>query len=95
MAFNRCNFLCFVLKFFFLFHYFDFKKVDPDGATLAVGFNDGVLRFLKICPKASQAGQFEIKVLEAFKPHTKAIKKIAIYSKSAIIATGVLNKLIF
>jgi hypothetical protein len=54
-----------------------------------------VLRFLKICPKASQAGQFEIKVLEAFKPHTKAIKKIAIDSKSTIIATGVLKKYIF
>lgn len=52
-----------------------------------MGSSDGVLRFLKLVPKNDQ--QFDLVLVEAFKPHTKAIRSIAIDSKSSIIATGV------
>lgn len=52
-----------------------------------MGFRDGVLRFLKLVPKNDQ--QFELVLIEGFKPHTKPIRSIAVDSKNSIIATGV------
>jgi len=67
--------------------------VDPEGGTLAVGFEDGVLRFLKLVPKTTHHAAdlpFDLVLFEVFKPHTKAIKRISIDPKSSLIATGVI-----
>ena len=59
------------------------------------GFKDGVLRFLKLVPKANEEGKYELCLFETFKPHTKSIKCIAIDSKSQLIATGGEDQTIF
>ena len=74
--------------------------VDPDGATIAAGFSDGVLRFMKIVLKQTQTAahteqHYELVLFEAFKPHTKSITRIAIDSKNSIIATGSDDQTIF
>ena len=73
-------------------------SLDPDVSTICVGFNEGTLRFLKLVPKAASSGStssasaqtsFDLALVECFKPHTKALTRIAIDAKSSIIATGV------
>ena len=71
------------------------------------GFQDGVLRFLKVASKNPNANDsftksmslndspYDLILFEVFKPHTKAITKIAIDSKNSIIATGVIIYKIF
>lgn len=73
-------------------------KIDPEGSTILVGFNDGVLRSLKLVYKGNtpshKEAPYELVLYEVHKPHTKAITSIAIDSKNEIIATGVRNELI-
>lgn len=75
-------------------HYLLLSKVDPEGGTLAVGFSDGVVRFLKLVPSNNSQQQFDLVLVEAFKPHTKPIRSISVDSKSSILATGVSLKYI-
>lgn len=69
------------------------------------GFQDGILRFLKVALKNQTTNDsftksmllndspYELILFEVFKPHTKAITSIAIDSKNSIIATAVSFKL--
>ena len=48
--------------------------MNPDGAIIAVGFSDCVLRFIKIVLKKTQKAahteqHYELVLFEAFKPH--------------------------
>ncbi len=58
-------------------------------------------RFLKLVPKTSSSSssgdqqQYDLVLFEVFKPHTKAITKIAIDSKNQLIATGSDDQTVF
>jgi cilia- and flagella-associated protein 44 len=70
-------------------------QVDSDGATIAAGFEDGVLRFLKLVPKSSKANQFDIILFEVFKPNTKEITQLAFDSSHKILAVGSNDSTVF
>jgi len=75
--------------------------MDSEGTSIVSGFQDGVLRFLKVALKNPTANDsfsksmslndspYDLVLFEVFKPHTKAITSIAIDSRNSILATGV------
>ena len=69
--------------------------IDPDGATICVGYSDGLLRFLKLHPNdmygkdKNAKTPYDLVLFEIFKPHTKPITKLSINNSGSIIVTGV------
>ena len=68
-------------------------SIDGEGATICTGFQDGLLKFLKVLPKTGSQSQFQLVLFEIFKPHKKAINKISINRSGSIIATAVVFNL--
>ncbi len=72
------------------------KVVDPKGATILVGFEDGVVRSLMFQQKEEKdvhgrkiKDSSELVLKQAFKPHNGKCTAMAIDSKAEILATGV------
>jgi hypothetical protein len=64
--------------------------VDAEGSTIIAGFQDGVLRSFKVVYKGNQSpNNFELILVEVYKPHTQAITSISLDSKGELLATGV------
>ena len=83
------------------FHLFG-QQIDPKGSTVLAGFEDGVVRTLVIArqdhqdtKKSSHLPQAQLLLKQAFKPHTKAVRAMAIDSKGELLATGVSGSGIF
>ena len=73
-------------------------QVDPDGATICTGYEDGLLRFLKLRPNEKEQKNkkipklpYEFALFEIFKPHTKPITKLSVNRSGTIIVTAVRN----
>ncbi|XP_030833850.1 cilia- and flagella-associated protein 44 isoform X2 [Strongylocentrotus purpuratus] len=70
--------------------------IDPKGATVLAGFNDGVVRVLVIArqdhqdhhKKGQNQPQAQLILKQAFKPHTKAVTAMALDNKGELLASG-------
>lgn len=68
--------------------------MDPKGSTLVAGFEDGVVRILTVSrtPENStrkDKNECELKLRQAFKPHSKRVMALAYDNKGELLATGV------
>ena len=66
--------------------------MDPKGATIIVGFDDGVVRVLNFSKKEADKKTKETSVLtlaQALKPHIGKVTSLALDSRGELLATGV------
>ena len=61
---------------------------------MLAGFSDGVVRYLKLRSADKPMGtekkfEFDLRMMQVLKPHTKAVTSIALEVKNQWIATGV------
>ncbi|XP_006812846.1 cilia- and flagella-associated protein 44-like, partial [Saccoglossus kowalevskii] len=69
--------------------------MDPKGATIVAGFDDGVVRVLNVYKKELKKPQSvdqvgaQLVLKQVFKPHSKKVKALAVDSKGELLATGV------
>lgn len=70
--------------------------MDSRGATILIGFNDGVVRAMTLqtfdgvdIHGRKKENVSELVLKQAFKPHTKPVTVMAIDHKGEILATGV------
>ncbi|OXB83351.1 UNVERIFIED_CONTAM: hypothetical protein H355_001788 [Colinus virginianus] len=76
--------------------------VDPKGSVIAVGFEDGVVRIIEVFdPKGlptlaeqPNMGNAEMKMKQAFKPHTTVVTALAYEQNGDVLATGVVSMLL-
>ncbi|MBN3326680.1 CFA44 protein, partial [Atractosteus spatula] len=79
------------------------RMVNPKGGLMTVGFQDGVVRLLEVynplglsaVAGISRSGAAEIRLKQAFKPHTGPVTAIAYERNGEILATGSLDKTVF
>ncbi|XP_041088697.1 cilia- and flagella-associated protein 44 isoform X2 [Polyodon spathula] len=79
------------------------RVVNPKGGLIAVGFEDGVVRILEIySPKGltlvagrTNIGDAEIRLKQAFKPHTAPVTAIAYERNGEMMATGSTDNTVF
>ena len=71
-------------------------KVDAKGVKLLAGFMDGVVRLLtlnKVDPSQVRGkkakSNYELNLVQVFKPHTKPVTTLTIDDEGEILATGV------
>ncbi|XP_052805423.1 cilia- and flagella-associated protein 44-like isoform X2 [Mya arenaria] len=68
--------------------------VDPKGGTVVVGFEDGVVRVLGVSKLIEDSArrkkhhECSLQLLQAFKPHSKAVTSLAIDKLGETIASG-------
>ena len=71
--------------------------MDPKGATIIAGFNDGVVRVFNLCPLADDGihrrhkNDCDLVLQQAMKPHNGQVNTLAINRTGDILATGVSN----
>ena len=70
--------------------------MDTRGATILIGFDDGVVRALTLqtvdgvdIHGRKKENVSELVLKQAFKPHTKEVRSMAIDHKGELLATGV------
>ncbi len=73
---------------------FCFVKFDDKSDGILVGFSDGVIRYLKLRSGIKPNGtekklEFDMRIMQVLKPHTKPVTHIALEVKNQWIATGV------
>ena len=71
-----------------------FFKFDDKSDGILAGFSDGVIRYLKLRSGMKPNGtekklEFDLRILQVLKPHTKPVTCIALEVKNQWIATGV------
>ncbi|KAK6486478.1 cilia- and flagella-associated protein 44-like [Huso huso] len=79
------------------------RVVNPKGGLIAVGFDDGVVRILEVySPKGltlvagrTNIGDAEIRLKQAFKPHTAPVTAIAYERNGEMMATGSSDNTVF
>ncbi|XP_039600046.1 cilia- and flagella-associated protein 44 isoform X3 [Polypterus senegalus] len=79
------------------------RVVNPKGGLITVGFDDGVVRLLEVYdPKGltlvagrNSSSDAEIRLKQAFKPHTAAVTAIAYEKNGEVLATGSLDNTVF
>lgn len=69
-------------------------QFDDKSDGILAGFSDGVIRYLKLRSGIKPNGtekkfELDLRMIQALKPHTKAVTFIAIEVKNQWIATGV------
>jgi hypothetical protein len=73
--------------------FFDLK-FDEKSDGILVGFSDGVIRYFKLRSGIKPTGaekkfEFDLRMIQVLKPHTKPVTFITIDVKNHLIATGV------
>ncbi|XP_043929077.1 cilia- and flagella-associated protein 44 [Protopterus annectens] len=79
------------------------RLVNPKGGLFAVGFKDGVVRILEVfSPKGlaivagrTSIGEAEVRLKQAFKPHTAPICALAYERNGEVLATGSQDNTVF
>ncbi|XP_051783012.1 cilia- and flagella-associated protein 44 isoform X2 [Erpetoichthys calabaricus] len=79
------------------------RVVNPKGGLITVGFDDGVVRLLEVYdPKGltlvagrNSSSDAEIRLKQAFKPHTAAVTAMAYEKNGELLATGSLDNTVF
>ncbi|XP_034645238.1 cilia- and flagella-associated protein 44 [Trachemys scripta elegans] len=79
------------------------RVVNPKGGLIAVGFEDGVVRIIElydprglaIVAGRTNVGNAEMRLKQAFKPHTAAVTALAYERNGEVIATGSKDKTVF
>ncbi|XP_026513175.1 cilia- and flagella-associated protein 44 [Terrapene carolina triunguis] len=79
------------------------RVVNPKGGLIAVGFEDGVVRIIEVYDPRGLAivagrtnvGNAEMRLKQAFKPHTAAVTALAYERNGEVIATGSKDKTVF
>jgi len=71
-----------------------FFKFDEKSDGILVGFSDGVIRYFKLRSGIKPIGtekkfEFDLRMIQVLKPHTKAVTFISVDIKNQWIATGV------
>ncbi len=72
------------------------KVVDADGLSILAGFADGVVRLFTVVKNGKNtlatkknASNFDLKLSQVFKPHTKPVTSLAVSKDGRFLATGV------
>nr|XP_048673682.1 cilia- and flagella-associated protein 44 isoform X2 [Caretta caretta] len=79
------------------------RVVNPKGGLIAVGFEDGVVRIIEVYDPRGLAivagrtnvGNAEMRLKQAFKPHTAAVTALAYERNGEVLATGSKDKTVF
>ncbi|XP_038610697.1 cilia- and flagella-associated protein 44 isoform X3 [Tachyglossus aculeatus] len=79
------------------------RVVNPKGGIIAVGFEDGVVRIVELFdPKGlavfagrGKVGEAEMRLMQAFKPHTAPVTALAYQRNGEILASGSKDQTIF
>uniref|UniRef100_A0A8C8RB01 WD repeat-containing protein 52 n=1 Tax=Pelusios castaneus TaxID=367368 RepID=A0A8C8RB01_9SAUR len=79
------------------------RVVNPKGGLIAVGFEDGVVRIIEVYdPRGltivagrTNIGNAEMRLKQAFKPHTAAVTALAYERNGEVLATGSEDKTVF
>uniref|UniRef100_F6WXI8 Uncharacterized protein n=1 Tax=Ornithorhynchus anatinus TaxID=9258 RepID=F6WXI8_ORNAN len=79
------------------------RVVNPKGGIIVVGFEDGVVRIMELFdPKGlavfagrGKVGEAEMRLMQAFKPHTAPVTALAYQRNGEILATGSKDQTIF
>jgi hypothetical protein len=84
----------FWLTLFIDFLFLLFLKFDEKSDGILVGFSNGIIRYLKLRSGIKPIGtekklEFDLRMIQVLKPHTKAVTFITVEVKNQWIATGV------
>ncbi|XP_075762751.1 cilia- and flagella-associated protein 44 isoform X2 [Pelodiscus sinensis] len=79
------------------------RVVNPKGGLIAAGFEDGVVRIIEVYDPRGLAivagrtnvGNAEMRLKQAFKPHTAAVTALAYERNGEMLATGSSDKTVF
>ena len=71
-----------------------YLKFDEKSDGILVGFSNGIIRYLKLRSGMKPTGtekklEFDLRMIQVLKPHTKAVTFITVEVKNQWIATGV------
>ncbi|XP_053372820.1 cilia- and flagella-associated protein 44-like [Mercenaria mercenaria] len=77
------------------------KIIDPKGGSVIVGFEDGVVRSLSVgrideeSTRRKKHHECSMELLQAFKPHSKAVTSLAMDARGEILASGSVDGSVF